>query len=176
MPIYTKAGDDGETGLFGNKRVAKDDLRVEAYGTVDELNAFLGLVRCEKLPDALDQRLAELQNTLFEVGASLATEGAEAPDRVRDGIGRLERWIDEAEADLAPLRTFVLPGGQRESALFHVCRTVCRRAERLVWGLRRRDRIPDALGIYLNRLSDLMFVWGRHANWRHGRSDVPWVR
>ena len=176
MPIYTRTGDDGSTGLFGNRRVAKDDLRVEAYGTIDELNAAVGLVRAEPLPASLDARLQEIQNTLFEVGSELASEGAiPAAARVTPAIGAFERWIDDAEADLPPLRAFVLPAGHREACLLHLARTVCRRAERTFWALARRDRSPPLIGVFLNRLSDLLFVWARHANWRHGRNDVPWV-
>ncbi len=177
MPIYTKGGDHGETGLFGDIRVPKSDLRVEAYGTVDELNAFLGLLRCEPLADARDGELREIQDTLFEIGADLATPGGDASlPRVRTGTATMEQWIDRDNAQLPALKTFILPGGHKEGALFHVARTVARRAERRVWALLEREQLPDEIGTYLNRLSDLLFVWARHANHVHGVADLPWRR
>lgn len=177
MPIYTKTGDDGETGLFGNQRVRKEHPRIEAYGSIDELNAFLGLLRAEPLPPDLDRRLAEIQSTLFDIGADLATPGGRASvPRVTAGTKTLEGWIDAADGLLPPLRTFVLPAGHREAALLHVARTVCRRGERAVWTLSRNEVIPAAIGVYLNRLSDLLFVWARAANHRQGLTDVPWER
>ena len=177
MPIYTKTGDHGETGLFGNQRVAKDDLRIEAYGTVDELNSVLGLLRAEGPPPEIDAWLQEIQSTLFEVGADLATPGGTASlARVRPGTEALERWIDGMTALLPELRTFILPAGHRESALGHLARTVCRRSERVFWCLRRRDDVPEAIGVYLNRLSDFLFVLARDANRRRGVAEVPWLR
>jgi cob(I)alamin adenosyltransferase len=176
MRIYTRTGDHGETGLFGNHRVPKEDLRVEAYGTVDELNSFLGLIRAEPLPRTLDARMKEIQDTLFELGSDLATvDGKASLPRVVPGITEMEHWMDETDSELPPLRTFVLPAGTRAAALLHVARTVARRAERVVWHLHRRDRIPTEIGTYLNRLSDLLFVWARLANARAGVADVPWV-
>jgi cob(I)alamin adenosyltransferase len=184
MPIYTRTGDDGETGLFGNKRVGKDHARIEAYGTIDELNAFVGLVRAEPLDAELDRQLAAIQSALFDVGADLATEGGKAClPRIEPAIAELERWIDTSEAELQPLRSFVLPGGCRSAALLHTLRTVARRAERRYWSLVRACAggppdlaIPRAIGIYLNRLSDLFFSWARRANKRAGVADVPWTR
>lgn len=181
MALYTGTGDHGETGLFGNTRVHKADLRIAAYGTVDELNCALGLVRAEPLPPSLDASLGEIQGTLFDLGADLATPAsAVSLPRVRAGTARLEEWIDASEADLPPLRTFILPGGHREGALFHLARAVARRAERLFWALSERDAeiaaVPADLGIYLNRLSDLLFTWARAANARHGAADQPWSR
>jgi len=177
MPIYTKTGDGGETGLFGNQRVPKDDPRIEAYGTVDELNSCVGVVRAEGLPSEVSGWLAEIQSTLFDLGADLATPGGKASvARVEQGTRALERWIDQMTALLPELRSFVLPGGHRESALCHVARTVCRRAERAFWALYRRESVPPALGVYLNRLSDFLFVLGRDANRRHGVADTPWTR
>ncbi len=174
MPIYTGTGDDGTTGLFGNRRVSKDDLRIHAYGTVDELNAVLGLVRAEALPGDLDQRLLRIQETLFEVGADLAApDRAEAPTVVA-ATEEAESWIDESEAQLPGLHAFILPGGHRQAALLHLARTTARRAERLVWSLSQRETVPRALGIYLNRLSDLFFSWARWCNQAHGAADVPW--
>lgn len=183
MPIYTGTGDEGDTGLFGNRRVPKEHSRIEAYGTIDELNAYLGLLRAEGLEAAFDAELKTVQDELFELGADLATEGGTASlPRIEPAIGRLERWIDASEAELPPLHSFVLPGGCRRAALLHVLRTVARRAERRFWHLVHdvgRDpsqRIPPAIGVYLNRLSDLFFSWARRENRRAGVADVPWSR
>lgn len=182
MPIYTRTGDDGNTGLFGNRRVPKDHLRIEAYGTVDELNSFVGVLRAEPLDAEFDQQLKRIQDTLFEIGADLATEGGQASlARVEPAITELERWIDASEDQLPALRTFVLPGGTRVAALLHVLRTVARRAERrywtLVWSIDDpKLAVPKQLGIYLNRLSDLCFSWARRANLRAATPDVPWTR
>lgn len=177
MPIYTKSGDGGETGLFGNQRVPKDDLRIEAYGTVDELNSCLGVVRSEASARPRDAWLQEIQSTLFDLGADLATPGSTASlSRVERGTRQLEAWIDEMTAALPELRSFILPAGTRESALCHVARTVCRRAERLFWTLSRRDEVRGELGIYLNRLSDFLFVLARDANRRAAMPEVAWHR
>ncbi|MEO6596106.1 MAG: cob(I)yrinic acid a,c-diamide adenosyltransferase [Planctomycetota bacterium] len=183
MPIYTGTGDDGSTGLFGNRRVPKDHLRIDAYGTIDELNSFLGLLRSEPLDAGFDDQLAKIQNTLFEIGADLATEGGRASlPRVEPGIVELERWIDSSEEALPQLRTFVLPAGCRVAALLHVIRTITRRAERRYWSLTRDvisrpdQAVPPAIGVYLNRLSDLLFSWARRANQTAGVADVPWSR
>ncbi len=183
MPIYTRTGDDGDTGLFGNRRVAKDHARIEAYGTIDEVNAFFGLLRSEPLPVEFDRKLATIQSTLFDIGADLATEGGRAcVARLAPAIAELERWIDTSEAKLTPLRTFVLPGGTRTASLLHVLRTVARRAERRYWTLVRAAgtepsaAIPKEIGIWLNRLSDLLFSWARSANADAGTPDVPWQR
>lgn len=183
MPIYTRTGDHGETGLFGNRRVPKDDLRIEAYGTIDELNSVLGLVRAEGVGADQDVRLQGIQSDLFELGADLATEGGNASlSRILPATADMERWIDESEAALPPLRSFVLPGGCRLAAQLHVGRTVARRAERCFWTLWRElaagpgeFRAPEAIGIYLNRLSDLLFSWARKANQDAGVADVPWT-
>lgn len=183
MPIYTRTGDDGETGLFGNRRVPKEHARIEAYGTVDELNSFLGLLRSEALDPEFDTQLKAIQDALFEIGADLATEGGRASlPRIGPHTHQLERWIDASEALLAPLRSFVLPGGCKQASLLHVLRTVARRAERLVWKLSHEIgddpavALPKELGVYLNRLSDLFFSWARRANLQAGVRDVPWTR
>jgi len=178
MPIYTGTGDAGETGLFGNRRVPKDHVRIEAYGTIDELNSFVGLLRAEG-PDAeFDRQLKSIQDELFEIGADLATVGGKAClPRIEPATKELERWIDASEAQLPPLRSFVLPGGSRTAALLHVLRTVSRRAERRYWTLVRiGEGVPPAIGVYLNRLSDLFFSWARRANLQAGVADVPWQR
>ncbi len=176
MKIYTRTGDTGQTGLFGGARVRKDDPRVEAYGTVDETNAVLGLARAHGLSADIDVALARIQAELFVVGAELAC----VPDKVdrlkMELIGAehssyLEWLIDDAEAGLAPLKTFILPGGSPGGAALHVARTVCRRAERALLSL--PDTRPELL-VYLNRLSDLLFVLARKANATASVPDIPW--
>lgn len=179
MSLYTGTGDRGETGLFGNRRVRKDDVRIEAYGTVDELNSGIGLLRSEALEPAFDRQLAAIQALLFELGADLATPGGRAClPRIVPATAELERWIDASEAELAPLRTFVLPGGTRVAAQLHVLRTIARRAERRFWtlALTPDSDVPSEPGIWLNRLSDLLFSWARRANHRAGVPDTPWQR
>jgi cob(I)alamin adenosyltransferase len=181
MKIYTKTGDSGETGLFAGPRVKKDDCRIEAYGTVDELNAVLGLARSANLPPEIDAVLADVQHRLFDLGAELATPDPQSrgTNLISTGeIEKLEQTIDHFEADLAPLKTFVLPGGSNGAAWLHLARTVCRRAERRVVTLSVVNGVklsPHAL-IYLNRLSDLLFVLARAANRLTARADVEWQK
>ena len=176
MPIYTKTGDDGDTGLFNNQRVRKDDLRVETYGSVDEINSQIGLLRTEDLPADIDGALDKIQSALFEIGADLATPGSTAAlPVIQSGIQDIEGWIDASEEQLPALQSFVLPGGHREAALCHLTRTTVRRTERLFWSLHRRDEIGAEAGVYLNRLSDLFFSWARLCNHRNGVADVPWT-
>ncbi len=176
--IYTRGGDRGQTSLGDGSRVAKHALRVEAYGTVDEANATLGLVRLHTSGES-DAMLARVQNELFDLGADLCRPGSDFDDpkrlRVTDGqVERLEREIDALNAALAPLRSFVLPGGTPAAAVLHVCRTVCRRAERRA--LLVEDANPEVVR-YLNRLSDLLFILSRGANagdeplWQPGRGS-----
>jgi cob(I)alamin adenosyltransferase len=181
LKIYTKTGDQGTTGLFGGGRVDKDHPRVEAYGDVDELNAALGLARAIELMPRIDEVLVPLQRDLFAIGALLATPDRDkmheqlAKARVDDArIAELERAIDDGERELEPLRAFILPGGTPKSAALHVARTVCRRAERRVVALRREVELPQLVVIYLNRLSDLLFVLARVANRRAGAGEVTW--
>jgi cob(I)alamin adenosyltransferase len=179
MKIYTRTGDDGTTGLFGGDRVEKTDPRVEAYGTIDETNAALGLARAAGLPPALDEALGQIQEDLFVIGAELAcAPGKEAKLRMRlvDGgdAERLERHIDAAEAGLEPLKTFVLPGGSPAAAALHLGRTVARRAERRLLEAARASSVRRELVVYVNRLSDLLFVFARRANHEAGVPDVPW--
>jgi cob(I)alamin adenosyltransferase len=179
--IYTRTGDDGTTGLVAGERRSKADLRVEAYGTVDEVNACVGLVRLHARADEeLDGMLARIQNDLFDLGADLATPEAAEPPKyaplriVQPQVERLEREIDALNAHLSPLRSFVLPGGTAAAAALHLARTVCRRAERIVVALRTTETVSDPALKYLNRLSDFFFVAARHANER-GTEDVLWV-
>jgi cob(I)alamin adenosyltransferase len=178
MKLYTKTGDDGTTGLFGGARVAKASRRVEAYGTVDETNAALGVARATQLDAAIDRVVAQLQEDLFTMGAELACvpgrEGKLATSLLgKSDIDRLERAIDAADAACPPLKNFVLPGGTPQAAALHVARTVCRRAERAVLAL---DDAPPRreVVVYLNRLSDLLFALARQANALSGVGDVPW--
>jgi cob(I)alamin adenosyltransferase len=194
MKIYTKTGDSGETGLFAGPRVRKDDLRIEAYGAVDELNAALGLARCastppanplphrsQKLPPEIDALLIAIQHALFNLGAELATPDPAARGTnfvTADQVQALEHAIDTFDAKLSPLKTFILPGGTPGASWLHFARTVCRRAERRVVALGQRadaNLSPHVL-IYLNRLSDLLFVLARAANHAAGQSDIPWQR
>jgi cob(I)alamin adenosyltransferase len=179
VKLYTKTGDDGTTGLFGGGRVKKASLRVEAYGTCDELNACLGVARATKLEAFTDGVLAQVQVDLFTLGAELAcVPGKEAKMSMKlldaADAERLERAIDAAEEGLPPLKTFVLPGGSAQASALHLARTVCRRAERAVLAL---DDTParGEIVIYLNRLSDLLFVLARKANAPLGVDDVPWA-
>ena len=176
--IYTRGGDGGQTSLGDGSRVAKTGLRVEAYGAVDEANATLGLARLHVSGEA-DAILARLQNDLFDVGADLCVPlpGRDGALRVTDDqVGRLEREIDALNAELAPLTSFVLPGGSAAAACLHLARTVARRAERRVLGLieAEGEAVNAAVLRYLNRLSDLLFVLSRHVNER-GAGDVLWV-
>ncbi|MBI3791835.1 MAG: cob(I)yrinic acid a,c-diamide adenosyltransferase [Gemmatimonadetes bacterium] len=181
MKIYTRTGDEGDTGLFGGGRVLKDDPRVEAYGAVDELNAALGMARSVEMMPRVDEVLAPVQRDLFAIGALLATPDHEkmreqlAKARIDDArIAELERAIDGGEAELEPLKAFILPGGTPKAAALHVARTVCRRAERRVITLQRTVPLPQLAIIYLNRLSDLLFVLARVANKRAGAGEVTW--
>jgi cob(I)alamin adenosyltransferase len=169
--IYTRAGDGGETQLVGGQRLAKDDLRIESYGTVDELNAFVGAARVTAeaaLLSDLAATLKRVQHELFNLGSILATLPADVhpkqPRITNVEIEQLEREIDRANQDLRPLRSFVLPGASRIDSELHICRTVCRRAERLTVALAREQSVPEEAVRYLNRLSDAFFVWSRWAN------------
>jgi cob(I)alamin adenosyltransferase len=177
MKIYTKTGDDGTTGLFGGGRVPKTSPRIEAYGTVDELNSTLGLAR--SVSTEFGALLQKIQQELFVLGGDLATPLTTRSDypvpRIADeSVLYLERAIDEHEAELPPLKRFILPGGTPLAAHLHHARTVCRRAERCVIALSQSEEITTTNVIYLNRLSDLLFVLARHANQIASVSDVEW--
>ncbi|REJ70116.1 MAG: cob(I)yrinic acid a,c-diamide adenosyltransferase [Planctomycetota bacterium] len=180
MKIYTKTGDAGQTALLGGPRVSKDSLRVEVYGTVDELNSVLGLVRASDPPAAVERVLEGLQHRLFKLGAELATaSGAKtSPDMQieRDDVKAIEADIDRLEEDLEPLREFILPGGTAVAAQIHIARNVCRRAERRLVTLAKQsdEEVRNVLIEYLNRLSDLLFVLARTANAAAGAADVAW--
>lgn len=179
LKIYTKTGDDGTTGLIGALRVRKDDPRIDAYGTVDELNAVLGGVRAQAIDPEIDALLTGVQNELFVVGSALADPNPAGPFHnavtTLQVIG-LEERIDAFEAELPNLTRFILPGGSAVAAQLHLARTVCRRAERQVVELMQvpGEHVPETLLIYLNRLSDALFVLARAANHRAGVADVLW--
>jgi len=178
--IYTKTGDQGQTHLAGGQRVAKDSARIECYGTVDELNAFVGMAAvstAECLP-ALGPILRRVQHELFNLGSILATRPEDVhPKQARitaAEVQQLEAEIDRANEELAPLRSFVLPGGTRLNTELHACRTICRRAERLTVTLSREESVPPEAIQYLNRLSDAFFVWSRWVNHKLGVAEVLW--
>ena len=186
--VYTRTGDRGETALVGGKRVPKDSLRIEAYGTIDELNSIVGLARAfneEKLADGeahrfLDAVLRQIQDELFDLGSELATP----PDFFQEGMYRvserevkkIEQLIDECQKELEPLKSFVLPGGGRIGAYLHQCRTVCRRAEREILRLSRAEELSEWPIKYVNRLSDLFFVLSRWISKKTGQDEYLWQR
>lgn len=179
MKIYTKTGDEGETGLFGGARVSKASPRVEAYGTIDELNAAIGVARAAGADEELDALLSAIQSELFTLGAELATvPGKESLLKIplldEREIAKLEAAIDVSEARLSPLKNFILPAGTPTAAALHLARTVCRRAERAVVGLPEGEGARSEIKVYLNRLSDLLFSLARQVNQRAGVEDDPW--
>jgi cob(I)alamin adenosyltransferase len=181
MKIYTRTGDSGETGLFGGGRVPKDHQRVAAYGDVDELNSAIGLARATEPAAFFDALLETVQRDLFSIGGHLATPDpervAKALEKASLSAGRIvefEAAMDAADAELPPLRAFVLPAGTPKAAALHLARTVCRRAERSTVGLARESEVPELFVVYLNRLSDLLFTLARLANHRGGSGDVTW--
>ena len=180
MKIYTKTGDGGETGLFGGGRVRKSDARVEAYGEVDEANAALGAARAALSDPELDAELGRIQSELFAIGAELASPHGAAARRAVPPIdpawaARLEQAMDRWDAELPELRSFVLPGGTAGAAALHLARGVCRRAERRVVSLAAQAEVDPTALVYLNRLSDFLFVAARIANHRAGRPEAAWV-
>jgi cob(I)alamin adenosyltransferase len=177
--IYTKTGDEGMTGLLSSVRVPKDHARIEAYGTVDELNAALGVARSSGLEAGLDGIAAVVQEGLFAIGSALADPDPDGPFHAAihtDRVRKLETIIDELEEELPRLTAFILPGGTAGAAHLHLARTICRRAERGLVALGRQpgEDVPAVLVVYLNRLSDLLFVMARAANRRSGIADTPW--
>ena len=181
MKVYTRKGNRGETSLLGGRRVAKSHDRVEAYGTVDELNAILGVVRAALEECDIDEKLCVIQSALFDLGGELAAPEAERPESLvlpmvtPAEIEELETWIDGLEEDLEPLRNFILPGGSPPAAGLHHARTVCRRAERRVVALADLDPVSPVIVSYLNRLSDLLFVMARALNLRAGVAEPTWI-
>lgn len=178
MKIYTKKGDLGKTSLFGGAKTDKSDIRINAYGTVDELNSAIGVVLTHNLTEMGNKVLNQVQNDLFVIGADLATINPDKAkiDRIdKKQIEKLEEAIDNMEEDLSPLKSFILPGGSESGALLHFARTVCRRAERETVALSNKDQVyPDNI-VYLNRLSDMLFVLARYENKFNGENETPWI-
>ena len=180
MKIYTKTGDKGETGLFGGERVSKNSLRIEAYGTIDELNAFIGLAVIEVSDKSVKDLLQKIQNWLFSIGADLATPDNEKTKKLNvfrtpeEYYLYIEKEIDNYEGKLEELRNFILAGGTKGAALLHICRTITRRAERMVVALNSTVKIGNNIIIFLNRLSDLFFVLARFDNAVTGTPDIEW--
>jgi cob(I)alamin adenosyltransferase len=178
MKIYTKTGDEGTTSLFGGRRVSKADLRIDTYGTVDELNSFMGLVRDQEVNKGRSEKLLRIQNTLFVMGSILATEPGHSKVKIpvlqEEDVLFLEEEIDAMEAGLTPLRFFILPGGHASVSICHVARTVCRRAERLVTALHEQEKSFGLVIKYLNRLSDYLFVLSRTMAKELGVEEVAW--
>jgi cob(I)alamin adenosyltransferase len=178
MKIYTKTGDQGTTSLFGGKRVSKADLRIDTYGTVDELNSWIGLVRDQDVNQKRKDVLVAVQDRLFTIGSILATEPGNTkvkiPSLLEDDIVYLEKQIDAMEAELPPMRFFVLPGGNQSVSFCHITRTVCRRAERLTIALNATELVEPLVIPYLNRLSDYLFVLSRKMSHELGAEETPW--
>jgi cob(I)alamin adenosyltransferase len=177
MKIYTKTGDKGETALFGSGRVSKDSKRIHAYGTVDELNSVLGIVRSLDAPRQIDNIVEEIQGDLFTLGADLATPldvNSSVPRIQASDVQRVEKYIDEIDPTLPPLKQFILPGGTQAGAMLHFARTVCRRAERRVVKLAKKEDIGQYAVVYLNRLADLFFVLARYANHLARSEEKKW--
>lgn len=170
--IYTRTGDDGTTGLADGSRVAKDALRIEAIGTIDELNSVLGVLLAEDMPHAVRACLTDAQHDLFDLGGELSVPGHAIMTETH--VARLEALLEKFNATLPPLEDFILPAGSRAASLAHVARTVCRRAERRLVALSRQERLPSFMLQYLNRLSDLLFVLSRALNRHAGHGDVLW--
>lgn len=179
MKIYTKTGDNGETSLHGGRRVKKDILRIEAYGTVDELNSIIGVCRSVNTYPDIDSILNEIQQELFTLGADLSTiDETSIPNVQRiqsNAVTSIEKIIDRIDSQLKPLRNFILPGGSYPASLLHLARTICRRAERLVVGISQKEKINPLAVVYLNRLSDLLFVLARWSNSLEGKEEIAWI-
>ncbi|MCB0703710.1 MAG: cob(I)yrinic acid a,c-diamide adenosyltransferase [Saprospiraceae bacterium] len=176
--IYTKTGDQGETGLFGGKRLSKAHIRIDSYGTVDELNSCLGLVRDHLEIESIRQELLEIQSLLFTIGSNLASDPEKksgVPALRETEIEKLEKAIDRMEESLPPLKNFILPGGHPAVSFIHLARTVCRRAERITVALAELEPVEETLIKYLNRLSDYLFVLARYTGHKLGVSEIPWI-
>ena len=178
MKIYTKTGDKGTTALFGGKRVSKADLRIDTYGTVDELNSYIGLVRDQPVNASRKNILVEIQDRLFTIGSILATEPGntkvKVPSLAETDVTLLEKEIDAMEAKLPPMKNFILPGGREAVSFCHIARTVCRRAERLVIALDAQENVEPLIVQYLNRLSDYLFVLSRKMSAELLAEETPW--
>jgi len=181
MKIYTKTGDKGETSLFGGERVGKNNVRIKAYGSLDELNSFIGLTLAKVKNKKIKEVLFNLQNKLFIVGSDLATPSTEKNKKLNiqrtppEYINEVEKWIDDFSSDLDELKNFILPGGSEGAAFLHVCRTIARRAEREIVELKRNEQITENVIIFINRISDLFFVLSRFENKHSNIPDVKWI-
>lgn len=178
MKIYTKTGDNGETSLFGGKRVRKNNVRIEAYGTVDELNCVMGIARSFNVDKEIEKIVSDIQNQLFALGGDLATPMENNKVKIErigeSDIVRLEQMIDVLSDKLPPLRRFILPGGNKVAAQIHLARTVCRRAERKVYTLSESELVGEFVLKYLNRLSDFLFVLARYVNYSTNSPEIEW--
>ncbi|WP_216214930.1 cob(I)yrinic acid a,c-diamide adenosyltransferase [Amycolatopsis aidingensis] len=180
MKIYTRKGDSGETGIWGGKRLGKDEARMEAIGTVDEVNAAIGVAVANGVPDGVAELLQTAQNTLFVVGCELMApertgSGASVPRLTGNEVPEMEAAIDELDQQLPELRNFILPSGTPGATQIHLARGVCRRAERRVASVRRAEEVSPEVSAYLNRLADLLFVLARYANHEAGIAEIPWA-
>lgn len=178
--LYTKTGDKGKTSLLGGKKVSKADLRIEAYGNVDELNSFIGHLKDhDAVENKLKQQLYWIQEHLFSIGTILATEygfkGFELPKATETEVKQLEVWIDKFDGEVPPLKNFILPGGHSAVSLAHICRTVCRRTERSIIALASEEPIDDPILQFINRLSDYFFIFARAIGHTLGTPEVPWA-
>jgi cob(I)alamin adenosyltransferase len=181
MKLYTKTGDKGQTGLIGGTRVPKNDIRIEAYGTVDELNSFVGLLTTYPMNELDVNFLQSIQNNLFVIGSHLATDTQivdlhKASVLSEDSISKIEKEIDRLDAALPPLSSFILPGGSQSGSLAHVCRTITRRAERRLFDLNSEHTIDNQIFIYINRLSDYFFILSRHLTLTSGSKEICWKK
>lgn len=178
MKIYTKKGDTGNTGLIGGTRILKSSLRIESYGTVDELNSYIGLIRDQEISQVYIDQLIEIQDRLFTIGSSLASDPEKSkmkiPDLLDSDVEVLEKWMDEMETKLEPMKFFVLPGGHTTVSYCHIARCVCRRAERIIVDLNQTDFVAPQVIMYMNRLSDYIFMLGRKLSVDLGIIEQPW--
>lgn len=178
MKVYTKKGDEGKTGLIGGTRILKSSLRIEAYGTVDELNSYLGLIRDQDINKLYQEQILEIQDRLFTIGSALASDPEKSkmkiPDLLESDIKALEDWMDEMDEELEPMKFFVLPGGHTTVSYCHIARCVCRRAERITVDLKQSDFVAPLILQYLNRLSDYLFVLSRKLTKDLNAVEKPW--
>lgn len=177
MKVYTKKGDSGTTQLVGGTRVPKSSLRIEAYGTVDELNSYIGLIRDQAVPSKTIEQLLEIQDRLFTMGSLLASDGnnkMKLPELIESDITALEEWIDAMELELEPMKSFVLPGGHTTVSFCHIARCICRRAERITVDLNSSEKVDPIILSYLNRLSDYLFVLSRFITKKVNAKEQPW--
>lgn len=178
MKIYTKKGDKGTTGLIGGTRISKSSLRIEAYGTIDELNSFIGLVRDQKINEKYVNQLLEIQDRLFTIGSSLASDPEKSKMKIPDlhltDVELLEKWMDEMDQDLPEMKNFILPGGHTAVSFCHIARCVCRRAERVIVDLHQHEFVDDLVISYTNRLSDYLFVLCRKITQDLAVTEYPW--